>query len=130
LNGSAFDRAPKDTDGLSVNRRHILAQDPLEDEAEIGKVVGSHLKMGATSQFAELNVGLMLDALDDFEQEIFVCEDPLPAVGAALENPAHALVVGLPFAGEVVGSLQSELAGDRLRKIVCHIFPAVMKAPA
>jgi hypothetical protein len=128
VNGGAFDRSPKDTDGLSVMRRGVLAIDPPDDEIAIRRVMSSVRKLGATSQFVELNVGRMLDALEEFEQEVFVCEDPIPAEGDALANPAHALVVGLPFAGEAIGSLRSELVGDRLRSLVCHTFPAVLPA--
>lgn len=125
LNGSAFDRGPKDTDGLSVTRRGVLSTKRLQDETNIRLVLGSRLKLGTNALFVELNVGGILDALEEFEQEVFVCEDPLPAAGKALANPAHALIAGLPFAGEAIGSLRSEVAGDKLRALVSHSFPAV-----
>lgn len=127
VNGSAFDRTPKDHDGVSVTRRGILAQDSLEDEDEIRRAVGSRLRLGLTAIFVELNVGEALHALAEFEQEVLVCEDPLQAENGYLPNPAHALILGLPFAGETVGSLRSEVASDRLRQIIRRRFPAVAR---
>jgi hypothetical protein len=125
LNGSAFDRTPKDSDGLSFTQRLILSKNPKSDEAEIRRVLGSRLTMGKTAVFAELNVRGALAALKAFEGDFHFREDALAKQGDMLANPAHALLIGLPFKGEAVGSLRSEHAGDLLRQTVIRTFPAV-----
>jgi hypothetical protein len=126
VNGSAFDRNPKDIDGVSVTRCRFFSDVIEDDQNEIRRVVGSRLKFGKTAIFVELNTGDLLDALAEFEQEISVIQDPLPAQAGALPNPAHALIIGFPFRGEAIGSLKSELAGDRLRRIILRRFPAII----
>jgi hypothetical protein len=37
--------------------------------------------------------------------------------------------MGLPFKGESVGSLKSEVAGDKLKHIIIRKFPAVVAPP-
>ncbi|MBV8686165.1 MAG: hypothetical protein JOZ90_16450 [Alphaproteobacteria bacterium] len=125
VNGSAFERTPKDTDGVSVTRCRFFSAEVEKDHAEIRRIVGSRLKLGKTAVFVELNTGAILDALASFEEDVAVVEDPLPRDGEALPNPAHALIIGFPFKGEAVGSLRSEEAGDALRKIIRRKFPAV-----
>ncbi len=124
INGSAFERSPKDTDGVSFTRRGMLAEDTDQDRAAIRGVVGSRLRLGRTAVFAELQVGDALAALERFDQDVSFVEDPLPAEGAMLANPAHALLIDLPFKGDHVGSLKSEAAGDYLRQCVRDRFPA------
>jgi hypothetical protein len=126
INGGAFDRNSKDTDGLSVIRRYVFSTDDMVDQNHIRRVVGSRLKFGKTAVFAELNVGEMLRALDEFNQNISVVEDALEVDGDYLANPAHALIVGLPFAGEAIGSLKSEIAGDKIRTTIQSSFPAII----
>jgi hypothetical protein len=128
INGSAFERSPKDNDGVSVTRCRYFSSDIDSDQSEIRRVVGSRLKLGKTAIFVEVNTGALLDALAEFEQDVTVVEDPLEAEEGLLANPAHALILGLPFKGEAVGSLKSEVAGDRLRELVLRRFPA--NAPA
>lgn len=125
VNASAFDRAPKDTDGLSINRVGVFSGDRDEDRIALRAVMGSRMKLGRTAIFAQFNAGAALAALAEFEEGIFLCHDPLLAERGWLANPAHALIVGLPFKGEAVGSLKAELAGDRLRAVVHDFFPAV-----
>lgn len=124
INGSAFDRTPRDVDGLSVNRVGFLGADVAADRAELRRVMGSRLTLGKTAVFVQLNVGEALDALAEFEEDIFFTPDPLEAVGDKLANPAHALCIGLPFKGEATGSLKSAVAGDRLRAVIRDRFPA------
>ena len=127
VGGSQFDSntGKVDADGLSFTEVGVLARNRQADEAQIRTVCGSRIKLGATACFAELNVGAALKALEEFEEEFSFVVDPLPAYGTALENPAHALLLGLPFKGEAIGSLRSELAGDLLAKKVLRTFPAV-----
>ena len=129
INGSAFERTAKDTDGVSVTRCRLFAADVSKDEAAIRRVVGSRLNLGKTAVFAEVNTGKVLDVLAVFEQDISVVQDPLLAEKGALPNPAHALIVGFPFKGEAVGSLKSEVAGDKLKQIIIRKFPAVVASP-
>ncbi len=86
--------------------------------------MASRMTLGRTAVFVQLNVGAALTALKEFEEDIFVCHDARSAEGTRVANPAHALIIGLPFKGEAVGSLKSELAGDRLRATVHDRFAA------
>ncbi|WP_174279909.1 hypothetical protein [Sphingomonas bacterium] len=124
INGSAFERTAKDIDGVSFTRRGILAIGTQQDRAAIRQVMASRLRLGATAVFAELQAGTALDALSEFEQAVSFVEDALAADGDRLANPAHALLLGFPFRGEQVGSLKSEVAGDRLRSCIIDRFPA------
>ncbi|MEO5598048.1 MAG: hypothetical protein ABIQ66_05455 [Novosphingobium sp.] len=126
VNGSAFDRTLKDIDGLSFTQSGIFAGKQTKDDAQIRLVVGSRLKLGTTACFAQINVGEAQCGLtQEFDSEFFFQEDKLDAEGKWLANPAHALLMGLPFMGESVGSLRSELAGDFLRRKIIRTFPAV-----
>ncbi|WP_156370209.1 hypothetical protein [Novosphingobium sp. Leaf2] len=128
VNASAFDRSPKDVDGLSVNRVGVFSREIRDDRFELRRVMASRMKIGKTAVFVQFNVGDALSALAEFEEEIFVAADPLVADGVGLANPAHAVIVGLPFKGEAIGSLKAELAGDRLRAVIKDTFPAVQTA--
>ena len=128
VGASAFDRMPKDTDGLSVTQCGIFAKTSNKDDAQIRRVVGSRMKLGATACFAQLNVGAALDALTTFENEFYFQEDPLFAENERLANPAHALLIGLPFKDEAIGTLKAELAGDLLKRIIQRTFPAIESA--
>lgn len=124
VDGTAFDRRPKDHDGLSFTRRHVFSSEEEADRNQIRLVFASTIKVGATAKFAQLEVGKALDSLRYFDDIFDFIDDPLDAEGDALANPAHALMVGLPFAGEAVGSLRSELAGDLIAKCVNLVFDA------
>ena len=124
IGAGVFDRHPKDHDGLSVNRRGIFSVNEADDDAAIRHVTSTRMTLGKTARFVVINAGVMLAALEEFEREVFVCADPLEEVGKAAANPAHALIIGLPFVGEEVGSMTSELIGDRLRRLTSMGFPA------
>lgn len=124
IDGSAFDRRPKDDDGLSFTRRYVLSEDDSADQAHIRTVFASRIKVGATAKFAQIRVGEAIGNLRYFDERFDFIEDPLDLDGTALANPAHALMIGLPFAGESVGSLRSELAGDLLARCVNFVFDA------
>lgn len=126
INGSAFERTPKDHDGVSFTRRGLLSYDQEEDRQEIRRIMASRLNLGKTAIFAEIQVGLALDTIEEFEQDVYFIENALKEDGDKLANPAHALLIGFPFRGEQIGSLKSEVAGDRLRQCVVGTFPAIM----
>lgn len=126
INGSAFERSPKDLDGVSISIRGIFSADSDKDIASIRSVVGARRKLGKTSVFAELNVGSALSVLHEFEKSVAIEAAPLAATKGFPEDPAHALIVGLPFAGEMIGSLRSELAGDLLARRILRTYPAVV----
>jgi hypothetical protein len=126
INASAFDRTAKDEDGLSFNRVGIFDSNIDKDRDELRRVMASRMSLGKKAVFVQINVGEAIKSLTEFQENIFVVADPLSADGPALANPAHALMCGLPFKGESVGSLKSELAGDRLRAVVRVVFPAVI----
>lgn len=125
VGGSAFDRSPKDIDGLSFTQCGMLAKQQAKDQSEIRRIIGSRIALGKTARFAELNVGEAIVALSNFERAFWFQPDPVPQDGERLENPAHTLLIGLPFKGESVGSLNSELAGDLLRRCIRRTFPAI-----
>jgi hypothetical protein len=124
INGSAFDRTVKDVDGLSVTRRLFLDSDDTRDQQAIRDVIGSRLFLGKTAVFAEVNVGQVRSLPQASSLGIELEEDPLPAEGLRLANPAHALILGLPIKGESVGSLRSEVLNDQLARLIEHRFQA------
>ena len=124
IDASAFDRTTKDHDGLSFIERLVLSTDPQRDEVEIRRVLSARRSFGKSARFAELNVGQAIEALRVFDSDFYFCEDPLPASNGIPANPAHALLKGLPFVGEAVGSLRSEWAGELLSGTVTRTFPA------
>jgi hypothetical protein len=126
INGSAFERAVKDTDGLSICIRGIFSKEAEADVAAIRIAVGARRKLGSKSVFAEVNVGVALRVLHEFDDSITIDHAPLPAQEDIPADPSHALIVGLPFKGESTGSLRSELAGDLLARRIVRIYPAVV----
>ncbi|MEK6637380.1 MAG: hypothetical protein AABY88_04775 [Pseudomonadota bacterium] len=125
IGAGAFERSTKDEDGLSFIERFVLAKQSKADEDEIRRILASRRSFGKTAQFAELNVGRALEALSYFDNDFYFCEDPLPEDGERLANPAHVLLIGLPFKGELAGSMTSELAGELLSGAVERLFPAM-----
>lgn len=125
VNASAFERKPKDLDGLSVLRKGIFSKNSDADLRELCTVFSKWWTIRKSGRFAELNVGELLAALKIFERDVSVVADPLSEEGDKPANPAHALVLGLPFEGEAVGSLTSELAGDLIRKLVRKLHEPV-----
>jgi hypothetical protein len=124
VNGAAFDRTAKDVGGLSFNRTGVLSQIGADDDRQICLVMASRISFGKTAVFAETNVGESVDALRSFGEVFHFIDDPLKAEGTKLANPAHALMIGLPFVGEAIGSLKAELAGDLIARTVQRVFPA------
>jgi hypothetical protein len=82
--------------------------------------------LGKTSVFAEVNVGTALSVLHEFDDAVEIVSKPLPREGKLAADPSHALILGLPFKGETIGSLRSELAGDLLARHVLCMYPAVV----
>lgn len=124
IDGSAFHRPPKDKDGLSFTRRYLLSISEQEDIAAIREIFASRMKLGKTAQFAQLQVGAALEVLNQFDEFFDFVEDPLSQENECLSNPAHALLLGLPFKGEAIGSLRSDLAGDLIASCINRAFPA------
>lgn len=126
INGSAFERTPKDTDGVSVDMRGVFSKDCETDISKIREVVGARRKLGKNSVFAELNVGTTLSVLHEFDETIAIVSRPLAVEGDLPADQAHAVILGLPFKGEATGSLRSEVAGDLLARRIIRTFPAVV----
>lgn len=124
INGSAFERSPKDKDGVSFNRRNIFCYCEKCDRENIISIMKTRMTLGKKSRFAEIVVG---DVLAKMAQEdgisIAFYEDFLDEEPGIPSNPAHAILKGLPFTGEKIGSLSSELAGDFLRQCIVHEYP-------
>ena len=125
VNGAAFARKNKDEDGLSFTERGILADTLHSDISRIWEILASRMAIGKTACLCEINVGRALEALEEFADTFEFHADPLEPEGEKLPNPAHALLIGLPFEGEAIGSLKSELAGDLLRQNVQGIYPVI-----
>lgn len=125
INGSAFERSAKDTDGVSFNRRRIFCYGEICDRKKIINIMKTRMKLGKTSCFAEVLVKDALEKLSTVEGiSIIFLEDPLDGDNTKPCNPAHAIMEGFPFVGETIGSLSSELAGDLLRKCIIQEYPA------
>jgi len=124
INGSAFERSPKDKDGVSFNRRNIFCYFEKCDRENIISIMKTRMNLGKKSRFAEIIVGDVLAKMSkedgisiDFYEDFLDKEPGIPS------NPAHALLKGLPFTGEKIGSLDSELAGDLLRQCIVNEYP-------
>lgn len=124
INGSAFERSQKDTDGVSFNRRNIFCYCEKCDREKIISIMKTRMNLGKKSRFAEIIVGDVLKKLSE-EDGISICfyEDFLHEEPGIPSNPAHAILKGLPFTGEKIGSLSSELAGDLLRECIVYDYP-------
>lgn len=125
VNGSAFDRVPKDEDGVSVCRLGIFDAARDRDLAMIRVVLGSSLTLKPNGRLAEIGVSDIEAVGQEVGELLAVIEDALAANPPALANPAHALIDGLPFKGASIGSLTAELAGDLLKLRVSDLHPAI-----
>lgn len=121
---SAFDRTAKDTTGLSFNRTGVFSPDQDADDAEISRIMRSRLSVGKTAVHAVTNVGTALKALASFGTLFDFVENPLDAEVDKPANPAHVLMKGLPFVGEAIGSLNSDVAGALLCRTISRTFLA------
>lgn len=130
VGSSAFDRPEKDTDGLSVCRRGVLAEDAPEDLRRIQRVLGAWRTLKASHRLAQLSVSDILAVGEETKRALSVIEDPLEAEPPKPANPAHALIHGLPFAGAEEGTLDSVTAADLLaRKVDAkNVYPAIEPA--
>jgi hypothetical protein len=127
VGSSAFDRPEKDHDGLSVSRRGVLASDEATDLRLIKEVLGAWRTLKASNQLAQISVADILAAGEEARRALLVIEDPVAAEPPKPGNPAHALILGLPFIGSDTGSLDALTAGDLLaRKIEpSSVYPAL-----
>ena len=119
---AAFDRERKDEDGLSFNRTGILSSVQADDDNQIRAIMASRIIVGKNAVFAEMNVGDVCRQLAHFGGEFRFEAEPLEAEGTKLANPVHALLIGLPFVGETIDSLKSEVASDLLTQAVMRLF--------
>ena len=119
---TAFDRERKDADGLSFNRTGILSSVQADDDNQIRAIIASRIIVGKNAVFAEMNVGDVSRQLEHFGGEFQFEADPLEPEGTKMANPVHALLIGLPFVGETIDSLKSEVANDLLTQVVRRIF--------
>lgn len=127
VGSSAFDRPEKDHDGLSVSRRGVLAEDDCTDLRLIREVLGAWRTLKASNQLAQICVADILAAGAEAKRALSVIEDPVDADPPKPANQAHALILGLPFAGSDTGSLDSLTAGDLLARKIDpgNVFPAI-----
>lgn len=131
LGASAFDRPEKDHDGLSVTRRHVLIpDDDAADLKRIREVLGAWRMLKASHRLAQISVGDILAAGAEANRALSVVEDPIEAEPPKPANPAHALILGLPFAGAEKGSLDAVMASDLLARKIDpqNVLPAIEPA--
>jgi hypothetical protein len=127
VGASAFDRPEKDHDGLSVCRRGVFAPDDSADLQRIRQVLGAWRTIKPSQRLAQISVEDVLAAGEEAKRALTVVEDPVAAEPPKPANEAHALILGLPFAGSEEGTLDAVTAGDLLaRKVAArNVFPAV-----
>ncbi|TRD12308.1 hypothetical protein FGU71_10830 [Erythrobacter insulae] len=134
VNGSAFERKPKDVDGVSVTRANYYSVDDDTDIECVRTVIGSNLNLAKTGLFARLpcdgvrEIGTIVEAVldvlaaptqgTDFDPLCDLGKKPDPGFA----NDAHAIISGLPFAGSDEGTLASELAGDLLCRTITKTY--------
>jgi hypothetical protein len=125
VDGGAFLRKKKDTDGLSVNWLEWFAGS-LEDQVD-GARQAARLTYGRTGGLARLNVGQSISFVRENHPErlaLSFLHDPLPAEDKHAADPSHSLMVGAPF--------QDGPDADLFADLIAHcvlppVFPAVLR---
>ena len=99
IDGSAFLPRQTDTDGTSVHRANYYDDDVSISLKEIKRRF--RCKLAKTGVFAQANVGTLRGCVVGVAELglLDVFEDPLVAEEEYEEDPAHALVQGLPTRG-------------------------------
>jgi hypothetical protein len=135
VNGSAFHRKPNE-DGVSVNRRWVFSKDDARDISCIRTVLTSWMTIKKNGRLAEIGCDDIAEVGLQLAHALGVVDEPLHGkpfnpssdVGATsttpFENPAHALIDGLPFPGADAGDVRAVLAGDLLAARIFAVHPA------
>ena len=124
VDGGAFLRKKKDTDGLSVNWLECFPGS-LEDQAA-GVRRAARIKYGSTAGLARLNVGQSINSVRENHPErlaLSFVHDPLPAEDEHASDPSHSLIAGAPFEN----GPDADLLGDLIAQCV---LPPVFGARA
>ena len=123
VDGGAFLRKKKDTDGLSVNWLEWFPGS-LEDQVA-GVRRAARLRYGSTAGLARLNVGQSISFVRENHPErlaLSFLHDPLPAEDKHAADPSHSLIVGAPFQDGPDADLFADLIAHC---VVPPVFPAV-----
>jgi hypothetical protein len=122
VDGGAFLRKKKDTDGLSVNWLECFPGSFEDQAAGVRRV--ARIKYGSTAGLARLNVGRSINSVRENHPErltLSFVHDPLPAEDKYAADPSHSLIVGAPFED----APDAELLGDLIAQCVAPpVFPA------
>jgi hypothetical protein len=122
VEGGAFLRKKKDTDGLSANWLECFPGS-LEDQAAGVRRV-ARINYGSTAGLVRLNVGRSISFVRENHPEhltLSFIHDPLPAEGKHAADPSHSLIKGGPFED----APDAELLGDLIAQcVVPPVFPA------
>lgn len=120
INGEAFKRRQKDSDGLSVYWLECFAE--LDHRGQLQEIRRRcRLTRTKTHRFAKLNVGTLLENLRVEQPLLDVVRDPLPATADYEEDPSHSLITGLPDALDE----RAGLIGDMIACCVEKTYPAL-----
>jgi hypothetical protein len=122
VDGGAFLRKKKDTDGLSVNWLECFPGS-LEDQAA-GVRRAARIKYGPTAGLVRLNVGQSKSFVRENHPErlaLSFLHDPLPAEGKHAADPSHSVMGGGPFEDGPEADLFADLIAHC---VVPPLFPA------
>ena len=109
-----------DETGISV---HWLEVFPPNRENQLAEVRSrSRLDRRPNGRFAELNIGTMIQHVEEELHTARVLHDPLDAASSYAEDPSHAQITGLP----APNSPEAELVGDLIAECVTVLYPAIV----
>jgi hypothetical protein len=125
VEGGAFLRKKKDTDGLSANWQEWFSG-WLQDQVA-GVRRAARLAYGSTAGLARLNVGQSITFIRENHPErltLSFVHDPLPAEDKHPADPSHSLIRGAPFEN----GPEADLVGDLIAQcVVPPVFPARLR---
>jgi hypothetical protein len=115
VDGGAFLRKNKDTDGLSVNWLEWFPGSLEEQVAGVRQA--ARIKYGPTAGLVRLNVGRSINFVRQNHPErltLSFVHDPLPAEDEHAADPSHSLIKGGPFED----APDADLLGDLIAQCV------------
>lgn len=121
LLSTAFERPEKDKNGLSICQLYVFSPHLDADLVALRQVLGAWMNLKPNGRFAQLSVADIVAVGEEVAQTLSVVEDPVAAQGDKPANPAHSLIVGLPFKGADQGELGAVLASDLLARKVSEL---------
>lgn len=144
VSGTAFERKLKDKDGVSVTRLGMFSKALEKDLNSIRTVMNSRLKMAATGKLGQISSVAIANVGSKTRTALEVMTSPSSGtafnadkdIGRELgknkkfANPAHAVIVGLPFNEGELDDLEADLAGDLLARAISTLHPIQIPSSA